>query len=170
MEVVMDMSVMAMDMMITRATGTRVTAMDMMTIKAMGTRVMDMDMMTTKAMGTKVMAMGMITRVMDMDMMTTIKAMGTRAMVMDMMTTKDMGTRVMAMGMMIIRAMDTRVTMDMAIMNITTNMCTTIEQKQINHILVLKTFFPFLWVKIENVTSKKEEVRRMVGNDCPSDL
>ena len=114
MEVVMDMSVMAMDMMITRATGTRVTAMDMMTTKAMG-------------------------------------------------------TRVMAMGMMIIRAMDTRVTMDMAIMNITTNMCTTIEQKQINHILV-KDFFPFLWVKIENVTSKKEEVKRMVGNDCPSDL
>ena len=139
MEVVMDMSVMAMDMMITRATGTRV---------------MDMDMMTTKATGTKVMATGMITRAMDMDMM----------------TTKAMGTRVMAMGMMIIRAMDTRVTMDMAIMNIMTNMCTTIDQKQINHILVKDFFFLFLWAKIENVTLKKEEVRRMVGNDCPSDL
>merc|ERR1712218_670825 len=120
---------------------TRVMDMDMMTtIKAMVTRAMVMDMMTTKAMGTRVMVMGMITRVMDMDMMTTIKAMVTRAMDMDMMTTKAMGTRVMAMGMMIIRAMDTRVTMDMAIMNITTNMCTTIEQKQINHILV-KGFF-----------------------------
>ena len=141
MEVVMDMSVMAMDMMITRATGTRVTAMDMMTTKAMGTKVMAMGMIT-RVMDMDMMTIikAMVTRAMVMDMMTTIKAMVTRVMVMDMMTTKAMGTRVMAMGMMIIRAMDTRVTMDMAIMNIMTNMCTTIEQKQINHILV-KDFF-----------------------------